>query len=456
MNGLEELCERASNAAAELGSAIASGSQIRIISHNDVDGICSGTVVLLAVRGQGGSAHLRFSGHVYQEELADLLSTRPDFLLFCDMGSDQISRLRKSKIPYLVIDHHATDARDEKLVNPYEFGVDGTREVSASGVAYLVAKALNPENISLSPIALCGAFGDMQILKGANERIATDAESTGLAKRRKEIRLIGRVDRPVEYSLCYSTLPFIKDLSGNPMAIRKFLGEIGVDVDPKTTISELNEEMERALISGIAEKMVKEDASTFEAEKLFGTTFHLPGMKAPTIEDMVDYLESCCAFKQYSTALSLLIGDPGAAEEVEKCRLKYKEKIFEGVGLFGSATHMSTLDYIVLEGWTEYSGKLSSIYANAGYSGQAKPVFALNLEDDTIKVSGRMNPHLVQKGLDLGKALSTSAERFGGSGGGHDVAAGAKIPRQFQDEFIKALNKEVGMQLDEGEVDTDE
>jgi RecJ-like exonuclease len=135
MSDLEELLERASKAAAALGSAVSSGKLITIAAHNDVDGICSGTIALLAVRGQGGSVHLSFSGHLYEDELAELISERPEFLLLCDMGSDQIPILKKSRIPYLVIDHHATEARDECLLNPYEFGLDGAREISASGGA---------------------------------------------------------------------------------------------------------------------------------------------------------------------------------------------------------------------------------------------------------------------------------------------------------------------------------
>jgi len=448
MDGLEELYERASSAAADLGSAIASGKQIRIVSHNDVDGICSGTLALAAVRTMGGSAHLGFYGHLYREELTDLLALRPDFLLFCDMASDHIPILRRSKVPYLVLDHHPTRESDERMVNPWEFSVDGTRQVSAAGVVYLVARALNPENVALSPIALCGAFGDMQGVEGANERIAAEAEGEGLAEEKKEIRLIGRVDRPVEYSITYSTLPFIKGLSGDPLAVRAFLSHLGIDPDPKASISELDPKTSALLIKGLAERMVKEDASTFEAEKLFGTTFHLPKMAAPTIDDVVDYVEACSALEEYSLAASFLLGDPAVRDEVEKCRLRYKERIFEGVGLFSSAKHLENLDFLVLEGWTELSGKLSSIYANAGFSKGSKPVFALNIEEDHIKVSARVNPQLVKRGIDLGRALSVVSEKFGGSGGGHNVAAGARIPKQHMDPFIKALNQEIGLQLE--------
>ncbi len=66
-------------------------------------------------------------------------------------------------------------------LNPHLYGIDGATDVSGSGVAYFAAKALNPANVDLAPIALVGALGDMQdkyeqrSLKGLNEIIVNDA-----------------------------------------------------------------------------------------------------------------------------------------------------------------------------------------------------------------------------------------------------------------------------------------
>jgi len=453
MAGMEELCQGASDAAARIGGGIAKGSLFTIVTHTDVDGISAGTLAFLALRNQGGKAHLLFSPHVYPEDLVRLLSDDPEFLIFCDMGSDLLPELVKSGRDFLVLDHHATDNEGENLVNPSTVGMDGTRDISASGVVYLVASALNPVNADLSHIALCGAFGDMQTLRGANERIANDAESRGLVRRRKEIRLIGRRNRSIEYSLRYTTLPFIKGLSGNPVGIRNFLKETGVGDDPKKTISELDDDMERVLISNLAERMVKNNASTFEAEKLFGATLHVLTGQVPTIEDLVDYIESCGSLGRYSTAFALLSGDPGSLEGAERSRLEYKEKILQGVDLFKSAVHLANIDYLVLEGWDEYAGKLCGIYANAGFSGHQRPIFTLSLDGSNVKVSARTNPRLVDRGLDLGRALKAISSRFEGSGGGHDVAAGAKIPAKSIEDFVRELDREVGLQLAEEEVE---
>ncbi|GBE17994.1 DHHA1 domain protein [archaeon BMS3Abin16] len=45
--------------------------------------------------------------------------------------------------------------------------------------------------------------------------------------------------------------------------------------------------------------------------------------------------------------------------------------------------------------------------------------------------------------LDLNVTFRTIAPRFGGSGGGHPTAAGARIPQKHFDEILEALQKEV-------------
>ncbi len=45
--------------------------------------------------------------------------------------------------------------------------------------------------------------------------------------------------------------------------------------------------------------------------------------------------------------------------------------------------------------------------------------------------------------LDLNVLLRTLAPRFGGSGGGHSSAAGARIPLEFFNDFLTALSREI-------------
>ena len=77
-----------------------------------------------------------------------------------------------------------------------------------------------------------------------------------------------------------------------------------------------------------------------------------------------------------------------------------------------------------------------------------KPILGLSLDDKkNIKVSGRGTKTLVQMGLNLGLALREACLAVGGQGGGHRIAAGATVPPEKLDEFLKIFVSVVEKQI---------
>jgi len=78
-----------------------------------------------------------------------------------------------------------------------------------------------------------------------------------------------------------------------------------------------------------------------------------------------------------------------------------------------------------------------------------KPIIAIaRNEDGTVKASGRGTSYLTRRGLNIGRALKEiSAEMSGVEGGGHKIAAGAKINSDKLDEFLERLEKKFAQQL---------
>ena len=68
-------------------------------------------------------------------------------------------------------------------------------------------------------------------------------------------------------------------------------------------------------------------------------------------------------------------------------------------------------------------------------------------ENGDVKVSARATQALIDKGLNLSSALKQAAKELGGAGGGHDIAAGATIPKGNEEEFIKLVEKEIKSQF---------
>ncbi|MDZ4170901.1 MAG: DHH family phosphoesterase, partial [Methanobacteriaceae archaeon] len=67
--------------------------------------------------------------------------------------------------------------------------------------------------------------------------------------------------------------------------------------------------------------------------------------------------------------------------------------------------------------------------------------------DNMVKISSRTTSIMVKKGVDLGKALKDASSSFGGTGGGHDIAAGAMISYKEMDNFVNLVNDIIGHQL---------
>jgi len=57
------------------------------------------------------------------------------------------------------------------------------------------------------------------------------------------------------------------------------------------------------------------------------------------------------------------------------------------------------------------------------------------------KVSMRTTERVVGWGIDLQQAIAEASSALGGAGGGHRIAAGAYIPRESEQEFVRRVNE---------------
>ncbi|MDP3014069.1 MAG: DHH family phosphoesterase, partial [Candidatus Subteraquimicrobiales bacterium] len=79
-----------------------------------------------------------------------------------------------------------------------------------------------------------------------------------------------------------------------------------------------------------------------------------------------------------------------------------------------------------------------------------KPILIMcvdQLDPENTKVSMRTKPDVIAQGVNLQEALCESADKYGGSGGGHKIAAGAFIPKTAEKEFVYEVNEAIRRQL---------
>lgn len=137
--------------------------RITVFGHRDADGICASVIIKRCLSDK--DVNIIIIRH--STDFSKLASQCGDsFPVFVDYGSSELRNIEKHFDDFMVLDHHPTKDFHPKMVNPWEYGIDGTRDLSGAGVAYLVAREVDPANRSLSGIAIIGAMGDKIYLSG--------------------------------------------------------------------------------------------------------------------------------------------------------------------------------------------------------------------------------------------------------------------------------------------------
>jgi single-stranded-DNA-specific exonuclease len=422
---------------------------VRIISHNDSDGISAAGVICNAISQEGGKFHVTLVPRLKDQVLDRLSQEKYKLFYFCDMGSAYIERIGRLKGQAIIADHHQTmgtdgDEQENVIhVNPHLFGMDGTRDISASGVTYLTIRPL--EKQELSGLALVGAVGDMQYsngFEGVNHTILTEALEAGVIEAREDLKIVGRTEDPLNKSLSHTFQPSLPGISGDLEGSQAFLEKIGISYGIKFT--ELADE----------EKDLLKEQLVHLNPQIFGPVYSVP-QETPAIRNIQDYsqvLDACGKNKRYATGLSICLGDrESALPEGLELLNKYLESLMKAIKWIQreGAEEMDYVQYLYTEDKEKKSimGTLASIGIELELLNPKKPVITLSRMHELVKVSGRTTMELTRKGVNLGFALEQASKSFNGAGGGHNIAAGAVLPYKNLENFKNLVNDVISSQL---------
>src|SRR4030042_2741425 len=155
-------------AAKGIQEAIQKDGFISVFSHLDADGVAAAGVICNALHRLDARYRVRVMQWVDDKIVSEVTADKPNLVILTDFGSGYLDLLSE-KLPntkIVILDHHQINGTSKSpnivQLNPHTYALDGATDVSGSGVAYFAAKALNPANVDLAPIAFVGALGDMQ------------------------------------------------------------------------------------------------------------------------------------------------------------------------------------------------------------------------------------------------------------------------------------------------------
>ena len=146
--------------------------------------------------------------------------------------------------------------------------------------------------------------------------------------------------------------------------------------------------------------------------------------------------------------VAICMGDRGRClKEADETLEEYRKTMIEKLRWLDE--HRDRLEemrgiYVLHGGQTINEKMISAISTilSTSMPNMEKPIIAYSIvqEEKLMKVSARATDSLTRKGINLGEIMHISAERFSGKGGGHDVAAGAQIPINEKEHFLRFVD----------------
>jgi RecJ-like exonuclease len=449
----------------EIATIIRNSKEIHIVTHIDADGITAGAIASETLRRLRKEYSLECVKQLDEIVINKLLSEDHELVWFTDLGSGISTQY--PEIKKIITDHHECPPDSDTLfhLNPHLFGRDGSFELSGAGATYLVSKALNPKNKDLSGLAIVGAIGDLQDrkfceLRGVNTEIVNDGIEEGVLKTIKDIRYFGKETRPLSKLLQYASDPLIPGISGREDACLALLQEQQIrlkDGDRWRTWVDLDKEEKRRIISTIIQMLLSKGFGYQTATRLLGETYLLSKEKEGTelhdAKEFATLLNSTARYGQYEVGLQVCLGDRGKwLKEALNLLSGHRHNLVEGLQ-FAREEKLQKLGHLQYfhagDGIRDtIIGIVTNMMLNAEDIDKELPLLGFaHTENGEVKVSARATQSLVDRGLNLATVFTKAAKELNGVGGGHNIAAGATIPKGKEEEFLRIVEREIQLQL---------
>jgi RecJ-like exonuclease len=430
--------------------------KIRLIGQYDADGINATAIAHEMLTRLGKEFEYEIVKQLYEEDVERLAEEDEELLLFVDIGSGQSEAIQKHIIEdtekeVIVSDHHEPQIEGDNdrfiHMNPHFVGIDGGEAISAAGMTYLLAKTVDDDNTDLVPYALIGATGDIQKqdgeFMGLNEHIAEEAVELGHVSRRKGLDLYGRTTKPLTKSLMYTSDPYLEGVSNNESGAVQLVKSAGIEVkDGKSfrTLSDLTEEEEKKLI----QHMIMQG---YDVSKLLNNIYTLKN--GYEIDEFSTVINACGRLGEPKTGVEILLEDDLVT--ARKISRKYGRKIAESLRYVEDNWDNDDVVYdrniSVIDGGSsiedDFIGTVTTITMSNNKFDNAVVMGIAQSDKDKLKVSSRASKEAVEAGLNLGEIIGEICEECDGEGGGHNIAAGAKIPEDQKQTFIDQLDSKV-------------
>jgi len=371
-------------------------------------------------------------------------------VLFTDIGSGQTNIIAEllGDRTVVVVDHH--EVRDADVpdvhVNPHLADIDGGSEVSGAGVTYLVAKEMGDDNQDLAEYAVIGASGDLQLsedeFSGLNQGFLDDAEEAGVLEVRKGLDIYGRKGKALVKALEYTSDPHLEGISNDQGGVIRFLDDHDIpwrdDSGDWKSLAELSQEDEQRLVHALI--------TEYDAEELLGDVHILDNGWG--VDEFSSLLNACGRLERPEDGLKICLEND--FELATRMKRKYGRKI--GTYLSYVEDNRDNSDVvrdtqhgtIITAGSRIHANMIGTVATICIKSDIVPGPIVMGIAekgDKHLKISARAADELADDGFAINEVMEDACAEVGGEGGGHQSAAGGKVPREEQERFINIMEE---------------
>ncbi|HKG89157.1 MAG TPA: DHH family phosphoesterase [Nitrososphaeraceae archaeon] len=445
--------------------------EISIISHLDADGIASGSIISSALARLGAKCAIRTVSDMTLNVLEQMRYENHDFYIITDLGGGMANEFNQAlDNRWAIIDHHQIPEHEisiddnNQILNAWKYGIDGGKEISAGGMAYMVATTLDRKNKNLSPIAIVSALADRQdqgekkSLFGLNSEIVKTAQSLRLISMDLDLMFTGRETRPIHEALAYTAFPYIEGLTWATESCYAVIKNAGIKMSNNgrwRVLSEISQDEKNIILNAIADYVVNssKNKEVNIIDNLIGYTYTLINEDQRSLlrdaREFSTMLNACGRIRKAGVGIGICMGDRNdLLNEGEKIVTKYRTTLRNYISsIFVEKWRMidnGKSIFINGEGLLaeDMLGAISSLLSGSPTLG-GRLVFVRTLTNDGFyKFSSRKSLGSTSKS-DLGLIMRYCSESVGGSGGGHSSAAGCRIPSVRLEEFLSAVRNAI-------------
>ena len=437
-----------SKKAAEIVLSFPKSTRIRVVSHYDADGITAAAIICKALHRAGYNFHATLMRNPFDKGLARVSKEDNELIIFSDMGSGQIETIEKMGCKAIIIDHHQylkeKTSNNVLQINANLCGINGNYEACGATLSYSVARALDSQNKDLITLAAAGIMGDKQYIggiRGLNKSILDEALNNGLLRESIDIKLYG--DSLFD-TLYYSIDPYYSGISGNNEGILELFKKLKLMKNVK--IKDLDGDKKRKLQSYLMLRLIKKGCEKNILDTVIRPRYS-SDMFNCELERFADLLDSCGKGGNRGLGLAICMDDKNTFSEAVELEKEYKQKILDELLKLEKDGFKEKISFRYFYSKdSSLGGVIGGIATNFIFD-KEKPLLSIVKKDDEIHISCRGNQYLVEKGLDLGFAMSEAAKKLGGHGGGHKIASGATISSIKEAEFLDIVDEIIVKQL---------